>query len=272
MTPLSNNFSDHYQFVEMMEVNRMFGADHFVFYNYQIGRQLHPYLEYYTENGIADILPWNLPVKVDPYLGIAYNIPEIHYFGQLVALNDCLYRNMFTSRFLVFTDLDEIIVPRHDATWNNMLERVTTKESDVTRGAWMFQNTFFRSEWDSDQNAAALAKNLRLTTILKTRREEYIYPAYMRSKVIVKPQLVNMMGTHFVHVFLNEYNTNTFEVDPSDGLLHHYRVGFDDHEHDEFVLDTYMQKYEDKILDRVQTVRNSINLSLKFQHYNMKNK
>jgi hypothetical protein len=49
---------------------------------------------------------------------------EIHYFAQLAALNDCLYRNMYVSKYVVFQDLDEFIIPRKQLTWTDMLQNL----------------------------------------------------------------------------------------------------------------------------------------------------
>jgi len=48
--------------------------------------------------------------------------PDVHYFAQLAALNDCLYRVMFRARFVVLVDLDEVLVPRRRRHWRPMLE------------------------------------------------------------------------------------------------------------------------------------------------------
>jgi len=111
--PPHNHFNDYRRLVEMIEVNRMFGAQRLVFYNYSTGPDVATVLRRYESEGLVSVIPWRIPLLVDTWPpGEPPVKPEIHYFGQVAALNDCLYRNMFTSRYIVFTDLDELLVPR----------------------------------------------------------------------------------------------------------------------------------------------------------------
>jgi hypothetical protein len=80
------NYSKAYELVEMIELNRILGAEHFVFYNYSTNSNVNHVLEYYKKMDIVEVLEWNLPMKVDTWP--KKNEPvEIHYFAQLAALN-----------------------------------------------------------------------------------------------------------------------------------------------------------------------------------------
>ena len=49
----------------------------------------------------------------------------MHYYGQLAAANDCLYRYMYTSQYIAFIDLDELIVPRGNlTTWGQLFDQL----------------------------------------------------------------------------------------------------------------------------------------------------
>ncbi|MEQ2188100.1 hypothetical protein GOODEAATRI_011528 [Goodea atripinnis] len=37
---------------------------------------------------------------------------DLHYFGQIPALNDCLYRSMYQSKYVALPDVDELILPQ----------------------------------------------------------------------------------------------------------------------------------------------------------------
>jgi len=87
----------------------MFGADRFVFYNYSTGSNVTTHLHRYGDEGVVwAAVPWRVPVAVDMWPPDPMHEPEIHYFAQLAALNDCLYRVMFRARFVVLADLDEV--------------------------------------------------------------------------------------------------------------------------------------------------------------------
>ena len=86
----------------------MFGADKFVFYNYSSGPTVSKYLRGMERDGLVDVVPWPVPMSVDVWPPVPGHEPDVHYFAQLAALNDCLYRYMFSAAHIVFTDLDEV--------------------------------------------------------------------------------------------------------------------------------------------------------------------
>ncbi|CAI8005412.1 hypothetical protein GBAR_LOCUS4211, partial [Geodia barretti] len=52
---------------------------------------------------------------------------KLHYGGQRVLLNDCLYRNMRRVKYVVFSDLDEVIYPVSSNNWIDMLNILEKK-------------------------------------------------------------------------------------------------------------------------------------------------
>ena len=117
--PVFNNYSDVMEFVEMVEVGRMFGAKRFTLYNLSIGADLEPYIQYYQRLGVVEVLPWNIPWQDKDNKRIHDNI---HYFGEVVALNECMYRNMYRTQFLSMTDLDEVVVPKTFDDWGTLMK------------------------------------------------------------------------------------------------------------------------------------------------------
>ena len=61
------------------------------------------------------------------------------YNGQSAAIQDCLYRQMASSRYVVFSDLDEFVVPRHLANWTELARSL---ERPLTCG-FQFLSAFF---------------------------------------------------------------------------------------------------------------------------------
>ena len=185
ISPLHSRRNKASQLVSSIEINQMFGADHFVFYNHSPGKDALHVVEYYVQQGLADILPWAIPSSGK----------RIHYYAQVVALNDCMYRSMIDSKYVVISDADEIIVPQVDRTWDDLIQRVTTVSFPY---AWRFQNTFFRSDWEDDPRANPLAKNHQIMPLLKTNRETNLFPHGRRSKLILRPHLISIVGIHSV--------------------------------------------------------------------------
>lgn len=60
------------------------------------------------------MIPWSL----SQFLNVSHGwLPEhgpgeIHYYGQIPALHDCVYRYMYQSQYLALQDVDELILPQ----------------------------------------------------------------------------------------------------------------------------------------------------------------
>lgn len=274
VTPINFHFNRIYQFIEILELNRLFGAEHFVFYNHTVGADVEKFLESYVSDGIVSVIPWKIPVVVqsdwppNPTL-----IPEIHYFGQVAAINDCLYRNMLRSRFLVFTDLDEVIVPRAHVTWSAMLAAATLQyqqdffsSSDRTMipGSYNVRNVFFRLDWDDVSTRLDLPTPL--LTLQKLYREEKMYTWYVRSKHIVWSKMATVLAIHGAFEFIDDAEISTVRVPEKLALLHHYRVwdGQGTISSDGRIMDDRMLLFANQLISRVKAIllRNSFQANI----------
>ena len=121
--------------IEFIEMTRLLGAEHFVFYaassvtNKDDDKQnshaagtidvdVRDVLQLYVDAGLASVIPWTLP------LATSSSTSGIWYGGQLPAINDCLYRSMHAFDRVVFNDLDEYVVARWPLNdWSAMAAR-----------------------------------------------------------------------------------------------------------------------------------------------------
>ena len=254
VAPLHNRFDDVRRVVETIELDRMLGADRFYVYNHSTGSHLTEVLSGYNADGsdLVRVVPWRVPVKV--YAKPPNTCVDLHYYGQVPALQDCLYRNMFKSRYVVFADFDEVIVPRRfeHRDWMTMIEALAATAGRAKKiGGFVFKNTFFRTDWPNDTRVAADVRvaSRRITSLLTTQRERKIYPWKWRSKFIVRPELVVAVGIHEVAKVIDD-DVGVLDVDEDDGLLHHYR----DREGDppmKNVTDRHMHRYYEEIIWRL---------------------
>ena len=86
LSVLHSNFSNYRQLIETVELNRMFGAQRFVVYDYTTGSDVKRVLRHYEQAGILETIPWNtLPVTSYPDTPpeMIHGTPEIHYFAQV---------------------------------------------------------------------------------------------------------------------------------------------------------------------------------------------
>lgn len=258
LTPLHLQYSKAYELVEWIELNRILGADHFVFYNYSIAINVRLVLNWYSEQGLVEVIQWKLPMYVDKPYGNTSEI-DIHYFGQVAALNDCLMRSKDKSEYIVNIDLDEFIIPHSNEVyrWSEMLQ-----DMGVNQDIYLFRNTFFRKEWDGDekynkQGHLQLAEQYRLVTLLKVQRENKIYLPFIRSKYIVRSKAAEHLGTHFI-IRMKNYSL-PIPISPEKALLHHYRDLEIINDTTERTLDTIVPiKYGSDLIKNVAVVWSSL--------------
>ncbi len=243
----------------------MFGAERIVLYNHTSGTNLDRFLLYYQSLGLLDIIPWHVPVTVNVDPPDPMVVPEVHYFAQVTALNDCLYRYMYRSRYIVYLDLDELLVPRQSDNWESMLSSLPkdvghrTFDGGGVTGAYIFQNVFFRIDWeDGPHSTDKRVAQFHLRSQMKTWRETRIWPPHMRSKYIIDPVTVDTVGIHFVFNFVNPKYSH-YEVRPSLGLLHHYRDWGDEQPPPSRHQDFHMVQWKSQIISRVMKVHASVN-------------
>lgn len=95
-------------------------------------------LKIYYLYGITDVFLYISDENFDIKRIIKHNYINIHiifihnhiymnssfYFGQTVKYNDCLYRNMYISNYLIFTDFDELIVLNNITSFYNLFNAI----------------------------------------------------------------------------------------------------------------------------------------------------
>ena len=83
-----------------------------------IGPVLHV-LQVLESEGLAEVYPWNLHL---------YGM-DLFCVAQFSAIQDCLYRHLWSSKYLLFGDVDELFVPRKQPTLIPLLQDVFEKVS-----------------------------------------------------------------------------------------------------------------------------------------------
>lgn len=144
ISTLYGNYSNVLQMVQHIEMYKIMGASKVTIYNTSISQNVDMVLRHYIDEGILEVVPW----PIDRHLRTQNqwhhsNAPnaQVGYFGQTAALNDCLYRNMYTSRFVLLNDIDEIILPVKDPDWSSLMENLQKKFPGTS--VFRFENHFF---------------------------------------------------------------------------------------------------------------------------------
>uniref|UniRef100_A0A0B6Z6L7 Glycosyltransferase family 92 protein n=1 Tax=Arion vulgaris TaxID=1028688 RepID=A0A0B6Z6L7_9EUPU len=247
VTPFNYRYSRAYELVEMIELNKLLGAEKFVFYNHSTGPNVDKVLELYSQTDEVLVLPWHLPMNTDTWPPTVE--PEIHYFAQVAALNDCLYRHRYRSKYLVYQDLDEFIIPRKHDTWTELLQERESKTG--IKSAYQFKCVFFRKEWPRPlKEFETVAKQYRSVVLTNTMREKSYLMYNSRSKYIVNPRLTSEVGVH--QVWKSSHETDA--VSEEDASLHHYRNWERPSEQIPTMVDEIVNKYGSRLVNKLQEV------------------
>ena len=89
----------------------------------------------------------------------------VYYHGQILALNDCGYRQTYLAKYLLTHDLDEFIVPTVADDWSAMLAQVDDTHTNNV-ASYSFRNRFFPLEFPDvvDQASIILRSNTYIHT------------------------------------------------------------------------------------------------------------
>ena len=207
-------------FVSFIEMNRILGAELFTLYISDIDPQTQSFLRktYGGPNGILDMIQWTKELKEKE---------PIHYYGEILAIHDCLYRNMHRVKYLMFVDLDEVIVPRRYFNWQDMMAEIDHPYVD----SFIFVNAVFMKTPNMDQLEQSkdwLSWRSQLCSIIPLpdylnsfNRVNCRFHYYMRSKMIVKP--TEMVDIDIHGVCTRAGNTTHYFVLDDNVVSQHYR-------------------------------------------------
>ena len=97
---LRNNFSNSKLLIEWFETYLILGANKFAVYNHSGSVFLKPVIEHYVQQGVLDFYDIATPLEVKSLRQ-----------GQMVIIQDCIYRYMYDTKYLALIDFDEFFYP-----------------------------------------------------------------------------------------------------------------------------------------------------------------
>ena len=229
--------------IEFLELTQILGASHFTFYDLQMTENVRNVLHHYQNKSLVSVFEWNLP----SYIGKN----DVHYFGQVLSIMDCLYRSMKHLHFVAFHDLDEFIVPlRHDNI-TAMMKEIHKEE----HCGHCFQSVIF----DPSRNHSKETSPLMTQRVFERTSEA----TPLWTKCIVDPRRIFEQGIHHI----SKQNEEYWHADKGDwniGRVFHYRKCKDSGAAMQpkcsgFEVDKTMQKFGHKLMHNFHIVINATN-------------
>ena len=215
--------------IEFLELTQILGASHFTFYDLSMSETVRNVLKYYQDLGLVSVFPWNLP----SYIGK----DDLHYFGQPLAIWECLFRSMRHFDFVAFHDLDEFIVPLRHENITAMLEYIH-KENHCGH---CFESVLFDTTSEEDSS--------HLITQSVFHRTSQVTPYW--TKCIVDPRRIFEQGIHHISKPIEEFYLAD-KVNWNLARIFHYRKCEDPNalfqpRCSAFTVDKTMQRFGEKL-------------------------
>jgi len=138
---------DPFRLVEWLEAYRMWGVGEVNIYTTATDNVTDNILKKYSKTGFVKYRQSPGPVgDYDEYAIL---------LGMSPVINDCMYRNMYRYRYLVCTDVDEMIVPA--SPHQNYSEMLRAAAAAATRAnaivhSYLFRNTYFFLDFGATNN------------------------------------------------------------------------------------------------------------------------
>ena len=193
--------------IEFIELTELLGSRHVTFYDYALSSRARSVIQLYVKLKRATLLPWKIQKDVDEALWRR---------SVKLAMADCLYRNMATSVYVAFMDLNEYIMPYKWFTWHDMMLAMRSEKISGISVSGVFFDPFFQKESDGllhDVERRALTNRWR--TVTSSRRQ---------ARAIVKPQAIFDTGASGHEYLFASMPSKIKSVDYPDALAHQHQV------------------------------------------------
>nr|XP_020656565.1 uncharacterized protein LOC110082930 [Pogona vitticeps] len=223
---ISTMFGDYnniLQFIQSIEMYKILGAQKVIIYKTRCSPLMEKVLRYYVSEGTIEIVPWPIDLYLKPssYWHHSMDAKDIGYYGQIAALNDCIYHNMYRSKYVLLIDADEIILPVKDADWKSLMQRLQKKNPGT--GVFLFENHVFRNnvfDLNGPFNFSSWSGVPGVNVFRHIFKEPNRKGDFNNKKMVVDPRKVIQTSVHSV---LNMYG-DTVEVPSDIAFLFHCRI------------------------------------------------
>ncbi|XP_067275563.1 uncharacterized protein si:zfos-464b6.2 isoform X2 [Pseudorasbora parva] len=245
------NYKNVLNLVESMEMFRLLGAQRVVIYKTDCDSDTQKILDYYVKKGFVEIIPWTIKKHISVSNGWRKDLSagQLHYYGQIPALNDCVHRYMYQSHYVALHDLDELILPLKVKTWTELLPQL--EEIYGTSVGFEFENNAFpfiaKAHLDYEQDTW---KDVQGTNILNYIERVPNNPnSFNNYKIIVNPRLVYQATVHG----LLDPSSATVRVDNSIARMYHSK-NFSYPTNTNLIRDDHLWVYANDLIPAVSKV------------------
>lgn len=205
------NFNAKLMLTQMLEIYLSLGVNHFTIYYSSSSKEVHKVLKRYISKNIIKLIYWERD----------NNTFRMRNWGQYIKTNDCLYRYLNISDYVINTDLDEVILPLKYYNLPHFINNIT-KQNQNTTVILFSSKMFIKNETIDTVEKRGRADYLKVhkvsdVNLFTVKNSCYCYKAYRKYIVHVNDMIA--LDTHYVW----EGNTNVYNVPYSYGYSRHTR-------------------------------------------------
>lgn len=237
--------------IHFLELAALLGADQIFLYIDNIPEDLRAFLTHYNSDFLT-LVGWDMSFLSQSLYKVLWN------HGQLLAIQHCLYSQMTDFDWLMFMDIDEMLVPQTASTWQELVQDILNVHHVNTDqvAAITFHSAFFSQDIQTPQSSSSIPYFQYLYRSKQLSRE--------RSKLLVRSQSALEVGIHHLSQAVSR-NLRILPAPTHQVILHHYRTCDPANvQCDQVVKDLTILKYEDQL---TQASKQKLNLAMKwFQH------
>ncbi|XP_026194917.1 uncharacterized protein LOC113147859 isoform X3 [Anabas testudineus] len=263
ISTLFGEYNNVLQFAQTLEMYRLLGVGRVVIYNTSAGPELNRLLHSYSQERYVEMVEW----PIDKYLNASHGWlfskhgGDLHYYGQLVTLNDCIYRSMDRSLYVLLNDIDEIIMPYQHDNLKSMMNMLQQQHPNT--GAFLIQVHVFPKKTllsTSENKNSPLPRwdgvpgfNI-LDRIYREGRDKNInHPP----KMIIQPRFVQQTSVHNVLIMSGQKFKVPMKVC---GVIHCRISTLKQRPLEELHVDTRLWDFKNKLIPRVNEILRRVEL------------
>ena len=176
MATVSGNYSNALQFLQSMELYRLWGVQKVVLYLTSCSEDFQGVLDHYAQEGFLLVIPWRLGPGIQE---------DIHLNGQLSVMNECVYRNMYTSRYVLLADVNQLLVPYEHSSLRALVEELQAQHPQAA--VFRVETHMFPSTRATPKGAQAMPGLDLLEQVYREPIGEHDFRSF---KMVVNPRLV----------------------------------------------------------------------------------
>ncbi|XP_053556346.1 beta-1,4-galactosyltransferase galt-1-like [Bombina bombina] len=255
ISAIYGEYNNVLQMIQSFEMYKLLGANRVTIYKNGCHENVEKVLQYYVKEGFLDVVTW----PIDRYLRTSNKWlqsrdpkSQVGYYGQSAVLNDCMYRNMYRSKFVLLNDIDEIILPTKHLDWESLMS--TLQEKYPQTSVFRIENHFF-TRFLNDSEGDMWNDIPGVNILLHTSRLP-INPAIFNSrKMIINPRQVFQTSIHKV---LKADGKST-DVSIDDVILFHCKnIGQPKLANETLIEDNTIVRYHNRLEQKVDNAIHNI--------------